>query len=228
MFNQRSLLLIFIDRFAIYMYGGGAQGIITVQIPDTIVFDFEVLSKDSLYSLVKQWVKQYGLIGSQIVFVFSETVYFEKIFLTSDVPQMETQILKFFDMVPYESIWSKVYPVKNGKRAIAFNKTFFDGIHQGFLLQGLPVKSIIPAFALGQYEKEHTLSSPLAVYITEHLDQLSKFNVLDSFEYSAPTAGTSSEVMNASTVKKSNLPLLLSVFGFLLLALGGVIYLQYR
>lgn len=210
------------------MYGGGAPGIITVQIPNTIVSDFEILSKDGLYSLIKQWVKQYGLVGSQIVFIFSESVYFEKIFLASEFPQMETQILKFFDMVPYELIWSKVYPIKNGKRAIAFNKAFFDGMHQGFLLQGLPVKSIIPAFALGQYEKEHALNVPLATYITEHLDQLSKFNILDSFEYSAPSTNISTGDVNSPSTKKSSLPLLLSVFGFLLLALSVVVYLQYR
>lgn len=228
MFNQKSLLVLFIDRIGIQMFGGTLQSIATVQIPKTIVKDWEVISKDSLYSLIKQWVKQYSLSGSQIVFVFSDTVYLEKQFLMSEQSQVETEILKFFDMVPYESIWSKVYPMKNGKRAIALNKGFYDGIHQGFLLQGLPTRTIIPAFALGQYEKAHILDRALYTYIIENIDQLSKFSVLDAQESSVSMTTASAATPSDSSKKKSSLPLLLSIFGFLLLALGAVVYFQYR
>lgn len=228
MFNQKSLLVLFIDRMGIQIFGGTLPSIVSVQIPETIVKDWEVVSKDSLYSLIKQWVKQYSLTGSQIVFVFSENVYMEKQFLMTEQSQVETEILKFFDMVPYESIWSKVYPVKNGKRAIALNKGFYDGIHQGFLLQGLPTKTIIPAFALGQHEKKHVLDQALYTYIIENVDQLSKFSVLDAQESNVSLAATSIVTPLDPSKKKSSLPLLLSVFGFLLLALGVVVYLQYR
>lgn len=228
MFNQKSILVIFIDRLGIQIYGGSLPTIVSVQIPSSVVFDMEIISKDSLYSLIKQWVKQFSLTGSQIVFVFSETVYMEKIFSVAEQPQIETEILKFFDMVPYETIWSKVYPDKNGKRAIAISKGFYDGIHQGFLLQGLPTKSIIPAFALGQYEKKKALDVELFSYIIENVDQLSKYSILDAQESNLTPPSNSSFSQQNSTKKKSSLPLLLSVFGFLLLALGIVVYLQYQ
>ncbi len=228
MFNQKSVLVLFIDRMGIQLFGGILQSIVSLQIPETIVKDWEVISKDGLYTLIKQWVKQYSLSGSQIVFVLSESVYCEKQFSVIEHSQVETDILKFFDMVPYESIWSKVYPTKNGKRAIAISKGFYDGLHQGFILQGLPTKTIIPSFALGQHEKKRAMDAALYSYIIENVEQLSKFSILDAQESNSTPASISHTSVQDASKKKSSLPLLLSVFGFLLLALGIVVYLQYR
>ncbi len=228
MFNQKSLLVIFIDRLGIQLYGTGMTSMVTLQIPENIIKDLEVISKDALYTLIKQWVKQYGLSGFQIIFIFSESVYMEKQFITSDQTQIETDILKFFDMVPYESIWSKVYPMKNGKRAVAISKTFYEGIRQGFLLQGIPTKTVIPAFALGQYDKKRAMDSVLYSYVLDNIEQLSKFSIADVQELNNTTSNLPLTPSSDPSKKKSSLPLLLSVFGFLLLVLGIIVYLQYR
>lgn len=228
MFNQKSILLVFIDRLGIQLYGGNLQSIISVQIPDSIIHDLEIVSRDSLYSLIKQWVKQYSIVGSQIVFIFSESMYVDKIFVISQQSQIETDILKYFELVPYESIWSKVFPAKNGKRAVAFNKALYEGIHQGFLLQGLPTKCVIPAFALGEFETQHTLDLKMASYVLENLVELSKLSLIDgqdsSIVYSSPPSAGATE----TDKKKSSLPMLLSIFGVLLLVLGVVAYIQFR
>jgi hypothetical protein len=65
MFNQKSVLVLFIDRLGIQLFGGTLQSIVSLQIPETIVKDWEVISKDGLYTLIKQWVKQYSLSGSR-------------------------------------------------------------------------------------------------------------------------------------------------------------------
>ncbi len=228
MFNQKSIVLVFIDHSGITFFGGSLTEMVVVIVPETIIRDMEVLSKDGLYSLIKDWVKKYNLIGSQIVMIFSETMYFEKIFVQTEQSQVETDILIFFEMVPYESIWSKVYPEKGGKRAIAVSRAFYEGLHQGFLLQGLPTKAVIPSFVLGDFEKQHSLDHKLATHILENLDRLCKMSLLDTHESNVIRPEAPISISSDQGKKKSTLPMLLSVFGLLLLVLGIVVYLQYR
>lgn len=229
MFNQKTNIILFIDRSGVGLFGGNLTQIVGLQIPSTIIMDMEIVSKDGLYSLIKQWVKQYNLIGSHIVMIFSESTYFEKIFSISEQSQVETDILKFFEMVPYDSIWSKVYPHEKGKRAVAINKLFYEGLHQGFLLQGLPTKTVIPAFALGALGKKRILDKELYDYVIANVDTLSKYSLLDPQDISSTLPVTVSTPGGAgSAKKKSNLPLLVGVFAILLLVLGVVVFLQYR
>jgi len=218
MFNQRAILILFINRNRFQLFGGNLTGIITLDVPATIVRDMEVLQKDGLYTLIKQWVKQYALTGSQLVIVFSSSTYFEKVFPSSENEQMEHDILKFFDSVPYESTWTKVYPAEKGKRAVACNRTFYETLHQGFSLQGLPTKAVIPAFALGALSGKSALDGELIQFILKNLDTLTRESLIDTEELGF-TAPVQSNQQTAPVKKKSNLPLLLGVFGILILIL---------
>lgn len=226
MFNQKSILILFINRNTFQLYGGNLTGIVTLEIPQTVLYDLDVLRKDDLYTFIKQCVKQYALLGTQLVVVLSEFAYFEKVVTSTDSRQAETDILKFFDSVPYESIWTKVYQTEKGKRAVAVNKMLCETLHQGFSLQGIPTKAFIPAFALGAMSTRHALDNALTSYVIKNIDMLSKQALFDPQELgsTAPQPQTESPAVK----KKSTLPLLLGVFGLLLAVLAVLVITQLR
>jgi hypothetical protein len=96
MFNQKSIILLFVDRNRFQICGGNLTGVITLDVPEAIMRDLDVAGKDGLYTLIKQWMKQYNVIGTQLVLIFSESSYFEKVFAPGEHTQVETDVLKFF------------------------------------------------------------------------------------------------------------------------------------
>ncbi len=227
MFNQKYIVM-FVDRNRIQVIGGTGAVVIHLDIPETYIYDLDIVSKDGCYSAIKQWVKDNALVGGQLIMIFSESSYFEKVFSLKEQSQIESDVLKFFDMVPFDSIWTKVYSTDKGKRAVAINKMYYDAIHQGFSLQGLQTKAVIPAFALGALSVKKSLDTELNEYILKNIDSLIKQSLLDSQELSVPVPHQKIDEASSSGKKKSQLPMLLSVFGILLAILGVVAYIQFK
>ena len=223
MFNQKYIIL-FIDRARIQLYGGGISGIVTIDIPDTIMRDIDILGKEDLYTFIKKCAKQYMMRGAQLIIVLSQATCFEKLFDLPDTPQTEGEVLKFFDSVPYESIWTKVYLTQKGKRAVAVNKELYEVFHQGFMLQGIPTKAIIPACVLGQVGVKHALDKQMADYIFGNVESLSKQSILDT--HRTATSASPERETEPKNKQKSNVPVLVGVFGALILVLIVVLVIQ--
>jgi len=224
MFNNKSIIVLFIDRNRFQFYGANLSGIETLDVPQSSLRDLDVANRDALYTLIKQWVKQHALISVQLVLIFAETSYFEKVFSSVAPAQLETDIIKFFDEVPFESTITKVHDVPNGKRAVAINKALYEAVRQGFLLQGLSIKGVIPMFALGVLSDRRTLDAEVGEYVLKNIDTLLHQSLVDAQEVSVTHAKESSS-QHPIFAKKSNLPILLGVFGVLLVIFLVMIFL---
>ena len=224
MFNKKSILVLFIDRNRFQFYGANFTGVETLDVPEAYLRDLDVVNHDGLYTLVKQWIKQHSLSGVQLILVFAETSYFEKVFSSAQPAEQETEIIKFLDAVPFESAITKVYDVPNGKRPVAINKALYEAIRQGFLLQGLPTKGAIPIFTLGALGTRRALDTEMGEYVLKNIDALLRQSLIEVQDSSAPSPQGPAGQM-AAPAKKSNLPLLLGAFGVLLIILLVVVFL---
>lgn len=224
MFNNKSIIVLFIDRNRFQFYGANLSGIETLDVPDSSIRDLDVVNRDVLYTLIKQWVKLHTLVSVQLVLIFAETSYFEKVFTLAAPAQLETDIIKFFDEVPFESTITKVHDIPNGKRAVAINKALYEAIRQGFLLQGLTIKGVIPMFALGELGSRHSLDAQVGEYVLKNIDTLLRQSLVDVAEVTVSNIKESGSV-HAPPHKKSSLPILLGVFGILLVIFLIMIFL---
>jgi hypothetical protein len=224
MFNQR-IIILYINQNTFQFVGGNLSGVLTIQLPDSIIRDTEVINRDGLYTLINQWVKQYMLSGTQLIVILSEVSYFEKIFSSAESTQLESDILKFFDVVPYESLLTKVYPHEKGKRAVAINKSLYESIQQGFSLQGVPVKGVIPGFTLGKFSTNRSLDAETALFIFKNLDTLIKQNVFEVQELNPPVVA-SPGTDSAQLKQKKRLPFLLGIFAVLIALLAVLVITQ--
>src|SRR4030042_6634296 len=172
-------LVVNIDRNRLQFYGGNLSSILSLDIPATIVRDQDIVNKDEFYTLVKQWVKQYNVVPTSMFCVFSENTYFDKFIPAGDETKTETEILKFFDLIPFDSIWTKVLPAPKGHRAVAINKAYYEAIRHAFALQGFIQQAAIPAFALGDALAKRVFDAEVGAYVVKNMEALRKQNLLD-------------------------------------------------
>lgn len=223
MFNKKSILVLFVDRNRFQFYGANLSGVEILDVPETSVRDLDIVNRDALYTLVKQWLKNHTLPSVQLVLIFAQSSYFEKTFPNEDAAQLETDIIKFFDAVPFESAITKVYDMPTGKRAVAINKALYEAIRQAFLLQGFPTKGVLTVSELSAISSKNTLDREMGDYVTKNVDTLVKQSIIEVQDQSVVPSAAAGHTTSLS--KKSRLPLLLGVFGVLLIILIVVIFL---
>lgn len=218
MFNRKSIVVLFIDRNRFHFYGGTLTGVVTLDVPETQLRDLDIVNVDTFYTLIKQWVKTNTIVDSQLVVIFSDTSYFEKVFSDLDSVQLETDVIKFFDSVPFESTLTRVYEVEKGKHAVAVNKSLYEAIRQGFSLQGIQTRVLLPEFVLEPGGAKRIFNKELGEYVIKNLDSLLHQSILDTQDRIFDISHEKGYEKN-SQKKKSSLPLLLGVFGFLIIIL---------
>ncbi len=223
MFGSPSpLIVVFVDRNRLQFYGGHFTTVPALDIPQTILKDLEIVNRDSLYTLVNQWLKQNAVGGgAQVMFILSAQTYFEKTITATGESEQETEILAFYDSVPFDELTTKIIPVNNKKTAIATNKDLVEGLRHAFTLQGLRVVAAVPAAILGALGAKRWLDAETGSYVVKHADTIRGQSMLEK-EEEAPLLGGP---VPASGAGKNNqrLLVLVGVFGVLLLALIFVI-----
>jgi hypothetical protein len=218
MFGQNSsIVVVFVDRNRLQFYGSGLSSILVLDIPTTIVRDLDVVNRDALYTLVNQWLKQNNLGGSQLFFILAPDTYFEKSLITKGESEQETEILHFYDSVPFEELTTKVLTFENGKRAFAINKEYLEAIRHAFLIQGHRVVVAVPALALGTLAAKRWLDAEMGSYVLKHADMLQEYNVVDFEEQNQAATAPASAVPTTKT--NPRLMIMVGILGVLLLVL---------
>ena len=226
MFGQNSpAIVVFVDRNRLQFYGSGLASILVLDIPATIVRDLDVVNRDALYTLVNQWLKQNNLGGRELLFILAPDTYVETPLTTKGESEQETEILQFYDSVPFEELTTKVLTFENGKRAFAINKEYLEAIRHAFLLQGHRVVAAVPALALGTLSAKRWLDAEMGSYVIKHADILREYNVIDFDEQNQATTAPISE--GATTKTNPRLTIMVSVFGVLLLVLIFFIFTRH-
>jgi hypothetical protein len=216
-------IIVYVDRSRLQFYGGKLSSIAVMDIPATLVSDLEVINRDGLYTLVGGWMKQNSLGGSRLFFILSPSTYFEKMITAMTETEQETEILKFYDMVPFEELLTKVISgaVPGQKWAFATNSAFIEALRHAFLLQGIRVIGVVPALLLGSLAAKRWMDAEMGAYVVKHVDVLKEQTVVDSDEFQAPLPGTPQSMPTAAN--NPRLMILVSVFGVLLL--GFILFL---
>lgn len=224
MFGQNaSIVVVFIDRNRLQFYSTRMPDILALEIPATISKDLDIVNKDGFYTLVNQWVKQNNLSGAQLFFVLSPMTYFERIITSAEESRQETDILSFYNSVPFDELATRVVTIEGKKHAIAVNREFIESIRHAFMLQGYHVMSVVPAVLLGTLAAKRWLDKETGAYVVKHVDTLAAQNIVESEEQNVavPASRVPTEKNNP------RLMIMVSIFGVLLLALIVVVFTRH-
>jgi hypothetical protein len=221
--KEQSIFIVFIDRSRIQLYGGNLSSVIALDIPTTIVSDLDIVNRDGLYALVNQWLKQNNIKGGTLFFVLATSTYFEKVIQSAGESEQETEILKFYDTVPFEELTTKVIAFDGAKKAFATNQLYIEAVQHAFALQGFHVMGVVPVFFLGSLAAKRWMDAEMGAYVLKHIDTLKGFNVVDRLE--DQNVSVVSQPSGTPTAKNNpRLMMMVGIFGVLLLVLIFIIF----
>ncbi len=218
-----SSVVVFIDRNRLQFYSSRMPDILSLEIPATFSKDLDIVNKDGFYTLVNQWLSKNNLGGAQLFFVLSPLTYFERIITASEESRQETDILSFYNSVPFEELATRVLTIDGKKHAVAVNRDFIESLRHAFMFQGYHVTAVVPAVLLGTLAAKRWMDKEMGAYIVKHLDALVSQNMVESDQPNVVVP-----VSHGPTEKNNpRLMIMVSIFGVLLLALIVVIFTRH-
>lgn len=148
---------------------------VSYKFPPTIVNDLEVVNTADLVTALKTFIDKNKIKPTVVVFILSDSVYYEKIF-SGPTPPSPSDIEAFTDTIPFSSISSKLFFTAGVYRLVVINRDFYERIQSVFESLGFTVSAVIPAFSLTP-QPLTDLSASTCQIAYKKLDQL----IADSF-----------------------------------------------
>lgn len=216
----KNWLVILLSKNSLQLVGMGEEKVQTVPIPTDVVANMEVINKDGLYTLITNWLAQRPHTSAELIWLLSPDICFEHVITSTEQSKIDSETLQFLDTVPFQDVLSRVYKPLEWRLIVAVNKDLIMSAIQGFTLHGYPSKAVIPAKVV---QADGVLTTEIAQSVVKRANELSRESLV-----SAPSPYTSTPVSTSSSQgtepkPKSSLPLLLSIFGGLLVILVIVI-----
>lgn len=156
------IAIVFLDKDGFSLYSPTLESPMRLNFTPDTVQDMEILNTDAFIAQATTFLTRYVIPPSNITILISQTLLF-----IQDIPtvipaveegippetisavEQQKKIQDFIDTVPFEIIESKTYPIENGIRVAATNKSIYEAIISVFEKQGSVIKTVIPAFILG-------------------------------------------------------------------------------
>lgn len=225
MFGQKNWMVILLKPHELEIFGYDDKTSTILTLPLTIINNLEVLDRDELYQVIGGWAKTQTYQATDIVVLLSSGVIFEKTFNDSEKDKWDTLTLQFLDAVPFEETLSHIYTPSGGRGVVATNQELISALTQAFSTQGYQTKVVVPAKL---QNVDQSLNSELVKKILGNMNQLYKDNMITPTEEKSDYVPGTNDAKGSKDIKKpkSQLPLLLSIFGILLAILAVVIYLN--
>lgn len=222
MLGAKEWLVVLVSKNSLQIVGLGEEKIETIIVPPTIINNMEIISKDGLYTLITEWLKVHPHTTAEIIWLLAPDICFEHQLTSGEQDKVDSETLQFLDTVPFEEVLSRTYKPLEWRLIIAVNKDLMMSLIQGFTLHGFATRAVVPskliqAGAVLTPEIEHNAIKHVTELVRESL--ITPPSTIETY-IQAPTEN------NGVTPKpKSQLPMLLGIFGLLLVVLAIVFYM---
>ncbi len=205
--------IILVDARKLYYYAANGQAL-AIDLPDTIIRDYEVISRESLAKIIDQLIQSQKLTPSPLIQIYSENTYFSKAFSDPAPEVNEQQAKEFIETVPFERVLARNYPARSGLTTVALNRTTFEAIRDPFEAAGFPTLAVVPISVLSLLGIKNFDSAAVKTLI-RRADELKGFSLA---QIRQPTRTLQEQ---EEALAKKHTPLILAIFlGFIILVIG--------
>lgn len=232
MVDTKGIIYLQKDKFDFYIPISGK--VIEFRFVPEIVQDLEVINAELLENLIKLFVESNKIAISELIIVIADNACFVQDFLQTtpagELQNFDEQTKKFVESVPFDDVASATFPLKNGIKVLATNRTLFESIVTSFEKLGFKTQVVLPGVVFGgDMGVKTTLDVIAANIIFQNLDTVRQHNLLekkieeshedkDAGEIKAPEqVGQDIEVNDKPSGKKSNKRIFLLVGVFVVL-----------
>src|SRR5437588_516351 len=103
----KSTSILYIDRTKMDLFLKDSQALFHLEMPTTVLKNIEVMNKDELAAMIKNFIETNKIPPGEIYFVLADTLFFMKDFSLMAAPAEKLEIEKYLDIVPFENIGYK-------------------------------------------------------------------------------------------------------------------------
>ncbi|HSA83376.1 MAG TPA: hypothetical protein VLF20_00635 [Patescibacteria group bacterium] len=253
--------IIFLQRDKFDIYSPYLPNIFEFRFVPELLQDFDLINRELFENLLKVFLTNNKIPASGIVLVIADNAAFIKDFIQTPVQQqpnpqlppvlpptlaeLQDQANEYLQLIPFESIASKTYPLANGIRAFATNQEIYEALKNIFEKTGFIFQGVFPGFVfdqslgtkqsldapaiemilqkaptLRQYSLIHEGTTVLPVVKPEPIEEVGEKEVMET---SNTTVSGGEEVKN----NKMIIAAAASVIILILILAGGVLYYQF-
>ncbi|MBI2405014.1 hypothetical protein HYV22_02440 [Candidatus Gottesmanbacteria bacterium] len=151
------VIVLYIDRNRLQFFEAGWSSIASLDLPETVVRDLEVVSRGEFVKLVQSFLRKNALRPAAMLFILSEATYFSQV-LVGEEPVKEQQL-------------ENVIP-----------KNFTETMEQTFEEEGFSVTAMVPAHVLGSMREKRWLDIAMGTYALKEANALVRQSILTHSE----------------------------------------------
>lgn len=222
--------IIYLDRNSFNFYFEGYPNILKLDLPLDVVKDQEILNKEKLDSLIKEFIKTNKIQRCNLIIILSKNILFIKNLTKTNEKELITEIDDYIEIVPFEKTTAKTFKIEKNYITVAVNYDLVEFIKIVFEQLGFIVYCAVPDFIFEKFDKEAgkaDLDTKLVKLILKKIDTVKIYNLLTNQKNVNDNTRTKQENEENENLQKEHknkkLFSLLVVFLLLLSILGFVI-----
>lgn len=186
-----------------------------------VVNSLEIINLQEFKNQIKAFVETNKFLPADLIIILSAEVLFEKDIQAQDPNVLSQGTSEFLDIIPFESISTKILPTKLGVRVIAVNKNFIDTLRISLKELGFLIEGIVPYETVEGLEGINSLNNEISKLIIKQFDSLK--NASFEFENEEKPIPPASSHTGKSAENRLRFYAMLGIFGVLLLILISLI-----
>lgn len=217
--------LLYIDQHRIYFFRQDT-GLQALDIPQDIERDMEVLNREKLTVLIHTFLQTHKVAPGQLTIVLADTMVFPKsLAANSDQKNRQDMVDQFLSNVPFNKVVHTEISSSSSIIVLAANEEMCLAFAKVFEGEGHTVEFCVPATVFTQIKPSpQGIDMPTAQMYLQHIDENKQYNLLKQYMAGVVQLEHRKEHFAAKKVEAKRLPLLIAVFGWLIIILFIVIF----
>lgn len=170
--------LLYIEKTKATWYSAGAGEPKELSFPQDTLNNMEIIDREKFQSQVTAFLQENKIKPTPIMIILAPDTTFEKNLDSVASSLQSNEVEKFLEIIPFNTILSKVYKVKNHVIAIATNKEIYEVIAETLENASFEVLGIVPLVIIQEIlpMPKESIDIPM---IMKKIDILRQYNLLD-------------------------------------------------
>jgi len=209
----------YLDRNRIQFFQSGFSSVLSLDFPETVVRDLEVVNRRMLQTLLASFLRDHAIRPSLLILVLSEASYFSQT-LNGEEREKELQLQQFIDTIPFDTVYSKRYTVDEKDVGIVVPKNFSETVQQIVEGEGFRVVAVVPVFFLGSLQAgKRWLDADMGKYAFKEVNALAHQSMWHTNEAFGASPTMTNSVVKDFVSKHQSLTILVALFMILTIIL---------
>lgn len=217
-FSEKQTIVCYIDKVKALFYQDIDGSMLQMNFPPDVITDQELTSREKLENLIEQFLETNKFVKGNIIFIYAQDIIIEKDFPDELPGNMNDEIQKFIDMVPFEEVLSKIYKLNKKTKVVAINHEIYNSIRNIFTKGNFLVIGVIPSTVLQETFSELSTNIDLA-FIASKIYSLKQYSMINDEQLNKLSIKEKPSIKKEENIRLRIMIIVFAILLFILLVL---------